>query len=442
MTDALIVAEALDAFRNPAGRVSPAFGLDHIKAALRRLGDPQDRVPRAVHITGTNGKGSAAAFLRSMAEASGLRVHVFTSPHLTRVNERIRLAGRLVEDEALADALARVKQAGPDLTYFEALTAAAYLLFAETPAELTIVEVGAGGEGDATNVMARPAACVVMPISLDHEAMFGVEGVGAIAGVKAGILRRGVSAVFTAQPAEARLVLERAAQTVGAPVSASGRGWRANWDGAAFVYKGPGLAVRAAWLGLAGLHQAENAGAACAVMEALGLAIEPEILAAGLRETAWPGRLQRLRQGPLIGAAGADWRGALIVDAAHNPAGAETLAQAIRSARPQLGGDKAAVIFACQSTKDIGGMLDALMPAADEVIACRLPDSGGQEGGVAAEPDAIAELVATRGGRRLMADDLRGAVRLAALRGAHRIYVTGSLYLCGAALVLNGEAVS
>lgn len=442
MTDSPNVTLALDAFRNPAGRVSPAFGLDHIRAALKRLGDPQDRVPRAVHITGTNGKGSTAAFLRAMAEAAGLRVHVFTSPHLIRVNERIRVAGSLVGDDELVQALGRVQRAEPALTYFEALTAAAYVLFAEAPAHLTIVEVGAGGEGDATNVMARPAACVVTPVSRDHEAMFGVSGIGAIAKVKAGILRRGVPAVFAAQAPEARLALEGAAQAIGAPVLASRREWRGRWDGAAFVYEGRGLGVRAPWLGLAGQHQAENAGAACAVMESLGLSIEPEFLAAGLREAAWPARLQRLKAGALVSAAGVDWRGALIIDAAHNPAGAAALAQTIRAGRPELGSDKASVILASQGAKDIGAMLDALMPAADEVIACRLPDSGGQEGGPGAEPDALADMVAARGGRRLTAQDLRGAVRLAALRGAHRIYVTGSLYLCGAALSLNGEEVS
>jgi dihydrofolate synthase/folylpolyglutamate synthase len=377
-----------------------------------------------------------------MAEAAGLRVHVFTSPHLTRVNERIRIAGALVEDDVLVDALAQVQRAGPDLTYFEALTAAAFVLFAESPAELTIVEVGAGGEGDATNVMAHPAVCAVTPIALDHEAMFGVSGIAAIARIKAGIMRKAAPVVFAAQIPEARLVLERAAQAIGASAYAAGREWSARWDGAAFVYEGQGLVVRAPWLGLAGRHQAENAGVACAVVEQLGLSIEPEVLAAGLREAAWPARQQRLKPGALVSAAGADWRGALIVDAAHNPAGAATLAQAIHAGRPQLGSDKATLILASQTTKDIGGMLDALMPVADEVIACRLPDSGGQEGGPAAEPDAIAELVGARGGRRLVTDDLRAAVRLAALRGAHRIYVAGSLYLCGAALTLNGEAVA
>lgn len=442
MADSPDVAKALDPFRAGGGRMSPAFGLDHIKAALRRLGDPQDRIRRAIHITGTNGKGSTAAYIRAMAEAHGKRVHVFTSPHLTRVNERIRVAGELVSDEALVDALSRVAKAGPTLTYFEALTAAAFLLFSETPAALAIIEVGAGGEGDATNVMARPAATVVTPISLDHEAMLGVSGVAGIAKVKAGIFRRDTPAIVTRQPEEALRVLEAAALAKGAKLCAGERYWRAGWDGTAFVYQSAKLTVRTPWLGLSGEHQAENAGAACATLEQIGLDLDPERMAAGLRQAVWPARQQRLRAGPLVGAAGGDWRGSVIVDAAHNPAGAATLATAIRVGRPKLGGDKATVIFASQGTKDIGGMLDQLMPAADELIACRLPDSGGQEGGPGAEPAEIANLAAQRGGRQLVADDLRGAVRLAALRGAHRIYIAGSLYICGAALAMNDEAVA
>jgi dihydrofolate synthase/folylpolyglutamate synthase len=440
MTDAPAVADALNVFRR-SGRVSPAFGLDHIKRALARLGDPQNRIPRAIHITGTNGKGSTAAFIRAMAEAAGMTAHVFTSPHLTRVNERIRVASRLVGDEALADALGRVAAAAPDLTYFEALCAAAFLLFSETPADIAIIEVGAGGEGDSTNVMAAPAVTVVTPISLDHEAMLGVSGVAGIARIKSGIFRKGIPAVIAQQSPEADLMLNERAALVGAKVAQAGRDWSARWDGAAFVYEGARLTVRSPWLGLAGRHQAQNAGAACAAIEQLGFDIAPEVLAAGLREALWPARLQKLKPGPLVAAAGANWGGAVIVDAGHNPAGMATLADAIRSGRPELGGDKASVIIATQKTKDVRGMLAPLMSSADEIIACRLPDSGGQEGADPADPEAIAEEVAERGGGKLMADDLRAAIRLAASRGAHRIYVTGSLYLCGAALTLNSEAV-
>lgn len=442
LSDAPAVAAALDRFRNPLGRVSPAFDLDHIGAALAKLGDPQNSIPTPVHLTGTNGKGSTAAFLRAMAEAAGLKVHVFTSPHLVRVNERIRVAGRLVGDDALADALERVHAAGPDLTYFEALTAAAYLLFRETRADLSIIEVGAGGLLDATNVMARPAATCVTPISLDHESMFGVSGVAAIARLKAGIFRTGVPAVLSVQSPLALGVLREEARKLSAPVWASERDWRTDWDDEAFVYMGPGLNVRSPWLGLPGRHQAENAGAACAIVEALGAKApavlrDPEIMAAGLREAVWPGRLQRLQPGPLA----PDDR-AVYIDAAHNPGGAAVLAGAIRAARPELGRDRASVVIAMQETKDAAGVFGELGSAVDDVFTCPLPPSGGQEGGAGADPLKLADVARRLGVHAMPANDVGDAIRLAVAGGAQRIYVCGSVYLCGAALHGNGEQVA
>ena len=371
MSDPARVEALLSRFRNnPAGRVSPAFGTAHIRRALVELGDPQDRVPQAIHITGTNGKGSTGAFIRAMAEAAGLKVHVFTSPHLIRVNERIRVAGELVEDEVLADVLADIERRAPDLTYFEALTAAAFCLFAHVRADVSIVEVGAGGATDATNVMSRPSACVVTPISRDHEALFGVSGVAAIARLKAGIFREGVPAVLAEQPAIALGVLKEEAR------------------------------------------------------------------AAGLREAAWPARLQRLKPGPLAGGNGA----AVVIDAAHNPGGAAALAQAIRDAAPE-GGDRVALIIAIQAAKEVEGVLSELVPAVDMLVACPLPDSGGQEGGPGADPREIVGIATSLGGKARVAGDLAEAVVLAQ-RSADRVYICGSLYLCGAALRLNGEGVA
>ena len=261
MADAPIVAAELDRFRQSTRR-SPAWGTAHIRKALVELGDPQDRIPPAIHITGTNGKGSTGAFIRGMAEAAGLRVHVFTSPHLMRVNERIRVASRLVEDDVLADVLEDIARRTQDLTYFEALTAAAFCLFAQSDADITIIEVGAGGATDATNVMNRPAACIVTPISRDHEAMFGVEGVAAIARLKAGIFRQDVPALLADQPAIAEAVLREEARTIAAPVRSAGEDWEHDWEGRAgeaFIYESRKLRVRAPWLGLPGLHQSQNA---------------------------------------------------------------------------------------------------------------------------------------------------------------------------------------
>ncbi|MBU6318659.1 MAG: bifunctional folylpolyglutamate synthase/dihydrofolate synthase [Alphaproteobacteria bacterium] len=435
--DGLDALEAeLAVFRDAARRGAPVFSLDLIRATLRTLGDPQDQLGPTVHVTGTNGKGSTTAFLRSLAEASGRSVSVFTSPHLISVCERVRICGRLVQPEALAAALREIRTITEGLSYFEALTAAAFLLFARRRADLTLIEVGAGGAGDATNVMREPAACIVTPVSRDHEAMFGVEGVAAIARIKSGIFRRGVPAIIAPQPPLALAVLREQARAVGAPLTLAARDWRCGWDGEAFVYDGPLLQVRSPWLSLPGRHQAVNAGAACAAFEAVfGAACDPDTIAEGLRSAYWPARLQRLGAGPLT----ENYRGAIWVDGAHNPAGAEALAAAIRDRRPTLGGDRVSVILALQAAKDLSGVLGPLCETAEEVIACPLPDSGGQEGGEGADPSAIVAHARSLGVEARQAADLDEAIRLSKGGGAHRIYVCGSLYLCGAALRLNGE---
>ena len=432
-----VVEDQLSRFRNNTTRVSPAWGTAHIRKALVELGDPQDRIPPAIHITGTNGKGSTGAFIRAIAEAAGLKVHVFTSPHLLRVNERIRVAGELVSDQVLADVLDDIARRTQDLTYFEALTAAAYCLFAQEHADLSIIEVGAGGATDATNVMTRPAACVVTPISRDHESLFGVSGLAAIARLKAGIFRQGVPAVLAEQPAIALAVLREEARLAGAKVVEAGVDWKERWEDGAFVYAGLRGTVRAPWLGLPGGHQAQNAAAACAVFEVVKAPrVTPEEMAAGLRETTWPARLQRLRPGPLAGSNGA----AIVIDAAHNPGGAAVLAEAIEAARPE-GGDRVALIVAMQAVKDKEGVLTALVPAVDEVIACPLPDSGGQEGGPGADPNEVAGIAKSLGAKASIAPGLVEAVDLARRTGVDRIFIAGSVYLCGAALKANGERV-
>jgi dihydrofolate synthase/folylpolyglutamate synthase len=435
--DAAIVDAELSRFR-ASTRPSPAFGTAHIRRALVALGDPQNRIPPAIHITGTNGKGSTGAFIRAMAEAAGLKVHVFTSPHLIRVNERIRLAGELVGDEELAEVLADIGRRTEDLTYFEALTAAAYCLFAHHRADLSIIEVGAGGETDATNVMSRPAACIVTPISRDHESLFGVSGLAAIARLKAGIFREGVPAVLADQPAIALGVLREEARAAAAPVIWAGHDWHAGWDGEAFVYEGANRKVRAPWLGLAGRHQAQNAAAACATLEAIDdFRIRPEVMAVGLREAVWPARMQQLKPGPLAPQEGPPvW-----IDAAHNPAGAAVLADTIRARDPE-GVRKTALVVAMQAVKDAGGVFAELVPVADQVIALPLPDSGGQEGGPGADPRHLVGIVETLGGKAGTAGSLVEAVALACRDGADRIYITGSVYLCGAALAANRETVS
>ena len=262
--------------------------------------------------------------------------------------------------------------------------------------------------------------------------MFGVSGVAAIARLKAGIFREAVPAIVAEQPMLALGVLREEARTAAAPMLYAGEDWTAALDGDAFVYASKRLNVRAPWLGLPGRHQAQNAGTACAAVEALGDArITPEAMAAGLREATWPGRLQQLKPGPLAG------DGQVWVDAAHNPGGVATLASAIRASR---GEDKVAVVFAIQAVKDVEAVLAGLVGVADVFFACPLPDSGGQEGGPGAEPRDVAAIIATLGGKAEIADDLASAVA-AARKAADRVYICGSVYLCGAALALNGERV-
>jgi dihydrofolate synthase/folylpolyglutamate synthase len=431
-----VVEEELQHFRNTT-RVSPAWGTAHIRKALVELGDPQDRIPPAIHITGTNGKGSTGAFIRAMAEAAGLKVHVFTSPHLIRVNERIRVASQLVEDRQLADVLEDIGRRTEDLTYFEALTAAAFCLFAHEHADLSIIEVGAGGETDATNVMTRPAACVVTPISRDHEGLFGVSGVAAIARLKAGIFREGAPVILAEQPAIAQAVLKEEARLAGAKVIEAGVDWKERWDGEAFVYESKRVKLRTPWLGLPGRHQAQNAAAACATLEAIKAPrVTADEMAAGLREAAWPARLQRLKPGPLTGDNGAP----VVIDAAHNPGGAAMLAEAIKRMRSD-DGERIVLVFAIQEAKDVEGVLGELAPAVDALIACPLPDSGGQEGGPGADPKDVAGIAHSLGTESLAASRLEEAVELARDKGAGRIIIAGSIYLCGAALKANSERV-
>lgn len=446
MSDLTGLEQELARFRRQPG-ASPVFTLDAMRDAMAAMRNPQDAIPPAIHITGTNGKGSTGAFVRAIAEAAGLRVHAYTSPHLTRVNERIRVAGELVDDEMLRDALEetadRTEHLDRPLSYFEALTAAAFLLFSRTPADLCVIEVGAGGATDATNVMTRAAASVVTPISRDHEAMFNVSGVAAIARLKAGVFRAGVPAILADQPSIALGVLREEARAAGAETFESGRDWRAGWDGQAFVYAGAELSARAPWLGLRGAHQAQNAGAACAVFEMLGdPRVTADAISAGLREAVWPGRLQQLARGPLTGATDTEvW-----LDAAHNPGGAEVLAealQAMRAADAQSGEPRrTAIVLACQAAKDVEAVLRALAPAADRLIACPLPDSGGQEGGPGADPAHIAQVARMVGLAATTAPDFAAAVHMAQAGGSGRIVICGSIYLCGAALRANAETVT
>ncbi len=335
------------------------LSLDRLRVLLEKLDHPERRLPPVVHVAGTNGKGSTCAFVRAMAEAAGQRVHVYTSPHLVRFNERIRVAGELVSDAALAAALEHVEQvnAGDAITVFEVITAVAFHLFAQTQADLCVLEVGLGGRGDATNVIDRPAACAITSISLDHREMLG-DTLPLIAAEKAGIMKPGVPVVIGLQPQEVADVLLTAAQRVGAPVILRDRDWRiapGRYDDALGVLDLPPPS-------LPGAFQLDNAGIAIAAMRASGLRMD----VAGVARAEWPARLQRLH-GRLAALLPADWE--LWLDGGHNPGAGVALAEHLRtwSDRPVH------VVVGMKQTKDATEFLRPLVPFATTLWAVAEP---------------------------------------------------------------------
>ena len=394
--------------------------LDRLVRLLGALGDPQLRLPQVIHVAGTNGKGSVCAFVRSLAEAAGLRVHVYTSPHLVKFNERIRLAGALVTDEVLAGALDEIEAVneGNQITVFEAITAAAFLLFARVPADLCVVEVGLGGKFDATNVV-RPAACAITSISMDHQDFLG-DTLGVIAAEKAGIIKPGVPVVVGAQEPEAMAAILGAAEAAGVPVLLRGRDWEIAATAEGLRFEGLELPPP----GLPGVHQAENAAIAMMALRAAGFELVPEVLAAGLRAVEWPARLQRLR-GALLGLlpAGSE----LWLDGAHNPGGAEALA-----AQLQDWAGPTALVLGMKQAKDVGEVMRILMPHAAQIFAVAEP---GQH--LALPVEAIVE---ASGGRAVVGPDVRGA--LGQIAAPTRVLICGSLYLAGEVLKLDAGDVA
>ena len=375
------------------------LGLERITALLGALGNPERALPPAFHVAGTNGKGSTCAFLRAALEAAGHRVHVFTSPHLVRFNERIRLAGRLIDDALLAQVLREVREAsgaiGP--SFFEATTAAAFLAFSRIPADSCVVEVGLGGRLDATNVI-TPIVAGIASIGRDHEQFLGAELAG-IAAEKAGIAKPNVPLVALAQQPAAQQAVARVAAEAGAPLLLEGRDW--NID--------PSLAPV-----LSGAHQLRNANLAAAMLAAQDrLAVNREQLREGLATANWPARFQRLADGPLTNGV------ATRLDGAHNPEAAQALAALLVAGGPMH------IVLGILANKDAGAIVAALAPNALSLTFVPVPDHEHHD------PAALAQQY---GGRA--APTLEDAL---APLPAPRLIV-GSLYLAGEALALNGEA--
>ena len=386
---------------------------------LTDLGNPQAKLPPVIHVAGTNGKGSTCAFLRAIGEAAGLRVHVFTSPHLVRFNERIRLAGDIVDDITLEATLAEVERvnAGQPITVFEVLMAAAFLLFARVPAELCVLEVGLGGRHDATNVVQRPVACAIASISLDHRELLGPT-LDRIAGEKAGIMKPGVPVATGLQPAEALAVLHAEAIRVGARLAVRDADWTIAAHGVGLRYTDADGTLDLPLPSLPGVFQHDNAGIAIAAIRLSGLDISDAAIAHGIGHAEWPARMQRLHGG-LARSLPAGWE--LWLDGGHNPGGGEAIATHVAgwSDRPTH------VIVGMKKAKDSAEFLRPITPHAASLWAVAEP---GQHLALSVE-----EIIAASGGKARRGPTV--AETLARFAGAPaRVLICGSLYLAGEVL--------
>jgi dihydrofolate synthase/folylpolyglutamate synthase len=394
------------------------LSLDRLLALLEKLGNPHLRLPPVLHVAGTNGKGSTCAFARAFAEAAGWRVHVYTSPHLVRWNERIRIAGKLVTDAALDDAMEYVEQvnAGAPVTVFEVNTAVAFHLFASAPAELCVLEVGLGGRGDATNVIARPAACAITSISMDHRELLG-DTLEAIATEKAGIIKPGVPVAIGVQPANVTQVLTDTANRVGASALLRGRDWHIDALGDGLRFSDAPGSLDLPLPSLRGKYQWDNAGIAIAAVRASGLGLPDSAFINGIVHAEWPARLQRLH-GRLSDMLPADWE--LWLDGGHNPGAGIALADhlAAWTDRPTH------LIVGMKQAKDSAEFLRPLVPHAASLWAVAEPDQH-----LALPVDAI---VAASGGVARPGPTVTAALRAVATEaGPARVLICGSLYLAG-----------
>lgn len=405
--------------------------LDRVWRLLSRVGDPQLKLPPVVHVAGTNGKGSTIAMMRAMLEAAGYRVHVYTSPHLVRFAERIRLAGELIPEPMLTDLLEECEQAnGPDpITYFEITTVAAYLAFSRTPADILLLETGLGGRLDATNVIDRPALTVITPVSIDHVQYLG-NTLPAIAGEKAGIIKPGVACISGPQKPAALAVLQQRADDSSAPLFAAGRDWLVTQTETGFSLRGTSRQTRDyPRPSLPGDHQVINAATAIVALENLpGVTVPIEARHAGLQAIDWPARLQRLNRGELADLLPAGYE--LWLDGGHNAGAGEMLAAVLS----QWDDRPAHLICGMINTKAAD---DFLQPMAKHVAGLQAVAIPGEiNSRTAGETARTARDVGMNAGE---AETVAAAIRaiIAAEPAPCRILICGSLYLAGTVLSEN-----
>jgi dihydrofolate synthase/folylpolyglutamate synthase len=398
------------------------LSLERMRVLCAALGDPQHRLPPVIHVAGTNGKGSTVAFIRAIAEAAGLTVHAYTSPHLVRFNERIRLAGALIDDDRLNAILDRIEAVGTEATVFESTTAAAFLAMSEVPADLAIVEVGLGGVLDATNVIDRPLLSVITPVDQDHAEFLG-DSLRGIAVEKAGILKPGARGLIARQSDEAMAAIEVAAQAVGAPLTVMGVDFDAWAERGGMAFQDQERFLDLPAPALAGPHQIANAGLAVAV--ALELDLPERAIAEGVAAVRWPARLQRLTAGP-YGEAARAAEAELWLDGGHNPHAGRALAEALLE-RQAKAPRPTALIVGMLANKDAGGFFEALKATGATVFTVPFE-------GAAAEPEALAAVARGHGMGATSTTDVGRALEQALRLGAGRVVICGSLYLAGEVL--------
>ena len=411
--------------------------LGRTQRLLAALGHPERSLPPVIHIAGTNGKGSVSAFLQSILEAEGLRVHRYSSPHLVRFHERIVLNGAPIEEAALSHLLEECERvnAGANITYFEITTVAALLAFSRTPADVVLLEVGLGGRYDATNMFDSPAATIVTHIDYDHQHFLG-ETLSEIAGEKAGILKRDVPAIISPQKDEAFARIEHEAARVRAPLYVGGQDWNAYEEHGRFVYQDTDGLLDLPLPTLVGAHQLENAGAAIAALRRIKeLHVSDDAFARGMISVDWPARMQRLKSGPLVDAAGPDAE--LWLDGCHNPSGGQVAAAVLADFDDKLP-RPLYLICAMQNTKDAVSFFSNFRGLARQIFTVAVPGTHNVPGADAAtSPATLADMANQAGLEAAAMTSLEAAVGRAVGHAdaetgdPPRILICGTLYLAG-----------
>ena len=402
------------------------LNLERTERLLKTLGHPERQVPAVVHIAGTNGKGSTQSMIRAGLESAGHAVHAYTSPHLARFHERIRLAGTLIDEDYLTEVLEICEKAndGQPITYFEITTCAAILAFAQTPADYTLMEVGLGGRVDTTNVFDKPDLCVITPVSIDHEQFLG-DTLGKIAFEKAGILKRNTFCVVGPQEDEALEVIEKQAAKVGATLKIHGQHWHVWEENGRLLFQDENGLWDLPMPALIGAHQVQNAGAAVMALRMLGQDENAAIDA--LLNAEWPARLQHLKTGPLVDQAGP---AELWLDGGHNAAAGLALSEALERLSPR----PLHMITGMLNTKDVTGYLKPLAKNAVTLHGVSIPE----EINTLPAQDTV-DAALSVGMDAHVANSVSDAIAtITANDPTARILICGSLYLAGNILRDNG----